>query len=116
MKVLQANGFDVVIPPDQGCCGAVSHHQGELELTRQLAADLVGGMNGIEGPLDAVLVAASGCGHTMKAYDELLNTTVRFRAPVLDVQEFLAEHGLSKAFEPGCDLWQPLWRFTMPVT
>ena len=98
VKVLQANGFDVVIPPDQGCCGAVSHHQGELELTRQLAADLVGSMNGIEGPLDAVLVAASGCGHTMKAYDELLNTTVCFRAPVLDVQEFLAERGLSKAF------------------
>ena len=37
VKVLQANGFEVVIPPDQGCCGAVSHHQGELELTRQLA-------------------------------------------------------------------------------
>ena len=41
VKVLQANGFEVVIPQDQGCCGAVSHHQGELELTRQLARDLV---------------------------------------------------------------------------
>ena len=98
VKVLQANGFEVVIPPDQGCCGAVSHHQGELELTRQLAADLVRSMNAIDGELDAVLVAASGCGHTMKAYDELLTTDVQFRAPVQDVQEFLAIHGLSEAF------------------
>ncbi|WP_037991556.1 (Fe-S)-binding protein [Synechococcus sp. CC9616] len=99
VRVLQANGFEVVIPPDQGCCGAVSHHQGELELTRRLATDLVRSMNGIEGQLDAVLVAASGCGHTMKAYGELLTTEdTQFRAPVQDVQEFLAIHGLSEAF------------------
>ena len=98
VKVLQANGFEVVIPPDQGCCGAVSHHQGELELTRQLASALVNSMNGVDGDLDAVLVAASGCGHTMKAYDELLKGDLQFRAPVLDVQEFLADRGLSETF------------------
>jgi glycolate oxidase iron-sulfur subunit len=98
VKVLQANGFEVVIPADQGCCGAVSHHQGELELTRQLATDLVRSMNAVEGDLDAVLVAASGCGHTMKAYGELLNGNTGFRAPVLDVQEFLADRGLLESF------------------
>ena len=98
VKVLQANGFEVVIPPDQGCCGAVSHHQGELELTRQLATDLTRSMNAVEGDLDAVLVAASGCGHTMKAYGELLTGDVQFRAPVLDVQEFLADRGLTETF------------------
>ena len=74
------NGFKVVIPPDLCCWGAVSHHQGELELT---------------GKLDAVLVAASACGHTIKPCDELLSTDVRFRAPVQDVQEFLTKHDLS---------------------
>ena len=54
--------------------------------------------NAIKGDLDAVLVAASGCGHTMKAYDELLTSDVQFLAPVQDVQEFLAIHGLSEAF------------------
>ena len=98
VKVLQANGFEVVIPPDQGCCGAVSHHQGELELTRRLAADLVRSMNAIDGDLDAVLVAASGCGHTMKAYGEILHDGAQFRAPVQDVQEFLAAQGLSDGF------------------
>jgi glycolate oxidase iron-sulfur subunit len=104
-KVLQANGFEVVIPQEQGCCGAVSHHQGELELTRQLAADLVRSMNAIEGDLNAVLVAASGCGHTMKAYGELLNGDIHFSAPVLDVQEFLADRGLLETFR---DQLQPL--------
>ena len=50
--MLQANGFEVVIPPDQGCCGAVSHHQGELDLTRRLAADLVRSM--APGPVSIV--------------------------------------------------------------
>ena len=105
MKVLQANGFEVVIPPEQGCCGAVSHHQGELELTRQLATDLIRSMNAVEGDLDAVLVAASGCGHTMKAYGELLNGKAAFNSPVLDVQEFLADRGLLETFR---DQLQPL--------
>ena len=30
LEVLTANGVEVVIPPAQGCCGAVTHHQGEL--------------------------------------------------------------------------------------
>ena len=98
VSVLQANGFEVVLPPDQGCCGAVSHHQGEMELTRQLASALVDSMNAIEGELDAVLVAASGCGHTMKAYGEILHNNNGFRAPVLDVHEFLTNVGLSDSF------------------
>ena len=98
VSVLQANGFEVVLPPDQGCCGAVSHHQGEMELTRQLASALVDSMNAIEGELDAVLVAASGCGHTMKAYSEILHNHNSFRAPVLDVHEFLTKVGLSGSF------------------
>ena len=98
VKVLQANGFEVVIPADQGCCGAVCHHQGELEHTRELARDLVRSMNAIQGELDAVLVAASGCGHTMKAYGELLDGEDGFRAPVRDVHEFLADCGYLETF------------------
>ena len=108
LAVLQANGFEVVIPADQGCCGAVSHHQGQMEQTRMLASDLVQRFRAATGEdaLDAVLVAASGCGHTMKAYDELLNEEQSgFACPVLDVHEFLAARGLSEAFRAAL---QPL--------
>ncbi|BEV35530.1 (Fe-S)-binding protein [Synechococcus sp. M16CYN] len=98
VKVLQANGFEVVLPPDQGCCGAVSHHQGKMSLTRELASALVRSMNRIDGKLDAVIVAASGCGHTMKTYGELLQDSECFRTTVSDVHEFLTNVGLSDSF------------------
>jgi glycolate oxidase iron-sulfur subunit len=58
-----------------------------------------------------VLVAAAGCGHTLKQYGQILETTTGdapaagFAAPVRDVQEFLGELGLGDAFSAGL---QPL--------
>jgi glycolate oxidase iron-sulfur subunit len=105
VRVLAANGIEVVIPPAQGCCGAVTHHQGELDQTRQLAQALITSFEAVVGPgkaagaepLDAVLVAASGCGHTMKAYSQLAGNS--FAAPVADIQEFLQNLGLSETFQ-----------------
>jgi glycolate oxidase iron-sulfur subunit len=104
IQVLAANGVEVVIPGNQGCCGAVTHHQGEEAHTGRLAEALITAFAGAVGPgrpagpepLDAVLVAASGCGHTLKAYPRLVGRG--FQAPVADVHEFLVELGLSASF------------------
>ena len=108
LEVLSANGVEVVIPPSQGCCGAVTHHQGELEQTSELASALMQSFEAVVGPgrpagpepLDAVLVAASGCGHTLKQYGDLLDgaAAAGFASQVRDVHEFLAELGLSENF------------------
>ncbi len=106
LSVLQANGFEVVIPKNQGCCGAVTHHQGEMDSTIVLAKQLVQSFNDtIEGlsdgnkeELDAILIAASGCGHTMKAYKNLLDKRHNFSSPVFDVHEFLFKEGFSESF------------------
>lgn len=109
VRVLNANGFEVFIPSDQGCCGAVTHHQGELEETKRLAKELIrrfesspaqGGVVSSE-PLDAILVSASGCGHTMKSFGRILQTeeAKKYSAKVKDVNEFLAERGLSDDFQ-----------------
>ena len=113
IRVLSANGIEVVIPPDQGCCGAVTHHQGELKQTCELATDLMASFAAVIGegkaagpePLDAVLVAASGCGHTLKHYDAILAADPvwaergsAFAGRVLDVHQFLQRLGLSEAF------------------
>lgn len=113
VAVLSANGVEVVIPPQQGCCGAVTHHQGEMGQTRQLAAAVIDSFAAVVGPgraagpepLDAVLVAASGCGHTLKHYDEILAADPAwaeqgsaFAAQVLDVHQFLQRLGLSASF------------------
>ncbi|MBM5814872.1 MAG: (Fe-S)-binding protein, partial [Cyanobacteria bacterium M_DeepCast_100m_m1_067] len=99
VEVLSANGIEVVIPPSQGCCGAATHHQGELAQTRELATDLMASFASV-GPLDAVLVAASGCGHTLKAYGSILEspTAAGFAGQVADIQQYLAHVGLSETF------------------
>ena len=111
LDVLTANGVEVVIPPAQGCCGAVTHHQGELEQTRDLAQALIDSFDAVVGPgkpagaepLDAVLVAASGCGHTLKHYGQVLDNEPgrAFASQVRDVHQFLAELGLSDSFKAG---------------
>ena len=109
IRVLTANGFEVVIPREQGCCGAASHHQGETALTKAFASDLIDAFERVIGnekdagiePLDAVLVAASGCGHTMKQYGSILDNQEKgqiFSDGVFDVHEFLDQQGLSEEF------------------
>jgi len=101
LAVLAANGVEVLLPPGQGCCGAVSDHQGELLQTQSLAMDLVRIFNAAAATeaLDAIVVAASGCGHTLKRYPQLLAGQEGFIAPVLDVHEFLMQLGLSAEFK-----------------
>jgi len=115
VRLLTANGVEVVIPPQQGCCGAVTDHQGETAHTEKLAQDLMASFTAVVGhqqpagaqPLDAILVAASGCGHTLKQYDRILSAHPTlaeegrtFARGVRDVQEFLAELGLSAPLHP----------------
>jgi glycolate oxidase iron-sulfur subunit len=112
-ELLSANGIEVVIPPGQNCCGAMTHHQGELEQTRALSQDLMDRFESVIGegrpagpePLDAVLVAASGCGHTLKQLDTILAQEPEwaargsaFAAQVADIQDFLHRVGLSPEF------------------
>ncbi len=107
VRVLVANGIEVVIPPGQGCCGAVTHHQGELAQTRELAGALMASFEAVIGPgrpagpepLDALLVGASGCGHTLKKYGEILDTPHPLVGRVADIQEFLDAVGLSEGFQ-----------------
>ncbi len=106
IAVLQANGWEVIIPKNQGCCGAVAHHQGQMEQTKLLAKELIKSFSSVirenlpaeEKPLEAVLVAASGCGHTMKAFKAITENEESFDAPVFDVHEFLFQKGLSSSF------------------
>jgi glycolate oxidase iron-sulfur subunit len=105
VQVLTANGCEVVIPPNQGCCGAVTHHQGEPALTQTLARALLDCF--ADQDLDAILVTASGCGHSLKLYDDILEsdrayqaTARAFSSKVRDVQEFLAQVGLISPLKP----------------
>ncbi len=66
IRVLTHNGCEVVIPPVQGCCAALPHHQGQLQQAETLARQMIDAFANCE--LDAILITASGCGHTLKDY------------------------------------------------
>ncbi len=91
IRVLAAEGYDVIVPGDQGCCGALSLHSGRDEEAGAFAAALVRSFGDVDY-LDAVIINAAGCGSTLKQYAEVLHDerAIRFAAKVQDINEFLA--------------------------
>lgn len=105
IRVLTANGCEVIIPKSQGCCGALSQHQGQEAQAQDLARQMMDAFAGEK--LDAVLINASGCGHTLKEYGQILEADPEycdraqsFANQVQDVQEFLDSVGLTTPLSP----------------
>jgi glycolate oxidase iron-sulfur subunit len=95
LRVLSAEGCEVVVPEGQGCCGALSIHAGRAAEAKEMAKALMEAFE--REPLDAIIVNAAGCGSNLKDYGRLLaNDTAwsrraaAFSAKVKDVTEFLA--------------------------
>jgi glycolate oxidase iron-sulfur subunit len=87
-RVLAADGFEVVAPP-QGCCGALSVHAGRLDEGKAFARRLIRAFSDV----DLVVVNSSGCGSHLKELGWLLGDerAESFAAKVRDVGELLAE-------------------------
>ena len=88
VRVLAADGYEVVAPP-QGCCGALSVHAGRLEEGKRFARRLIDAFEDVE----LVVVNSSGCGSHLKELGWLLgdDRAERFAEKVRDVGELLAE-------------------------
>ena len=104
-RVLARNGVEVVVPPTQGCCGALNAHGGDHGRALELARRTIDVFQGQR--VDAVVVNTSGCGAHMKAYGALLENDPayaerarHFAASVQDISEFLARAPLSEPLEP----------------
>jgi glycolate oxidase iron-sulfur subunit len=97
VRVLARNGVEVVIPPAQGCCGALALHTGHERRATARASAL---MRALPQDVDAVVTNAAGCGSVLKEYDGLLRGTAeeaiaaRFASRVKDIAEFLDALGL----------------------
>ena len=98
VRVLEANGYQVVPVEAQGCCGALHAHAGDLEAARAMARRNVEAFEA--AGVDYLAMNASGCGAAMAEYGSLLShdPAMRDRAAavagrVRDVSELLAECG-----------------------
>lgn len=103
---LAINCCEVVIPRDQGCCGALQVHAGMRDVARKLARANVGAF--ASGEFDAIITNAAGCGSVLKEYDQLfeaedsgmLEPARRFASRIRDATEFLAGIDLNRDFKP----------------
>ena len=89
IRVLARNGWRVLVPREQRCCGALAAHNGRLKSARSLARRNANAFAGV----DHVIVNGAGCGAHMKEYGDLVEGTA---LPVHDLMEFLADYGLSE--------------------
>jgi glycolate oxidase iron-sulfur subunit len=95
IRVLAAEGCEVVVPRGQGCCGALSLHAGREAEALAYARRLIDAFDGAR--VDAIVVNAAGCGSTLKEYGELLrddpdyaDRARAFAGRVRDISEVLA--------------------------
>jgi glycolate oxidase iron-sulfur subunit len=97
-RVLSANGVTIVAAAEQGCCGALHAHGGDLEGARALARRNVDAFEAAGA--EFVVVNAAGCGAIMKEYGHLLDhdpvyaaRAARLAAGARDISEVLADRG-----------------------
>jgi glycolate oxidase iron-sulfur subunit len=95
VRVLMEEGFDVEIPPNQGCCGALSLHAGRAEEAKRFARATIECFE--KSGAETIAINAAGCGSALKEYGELLAgdpafaaRAAAFSAKVRDISEFLA--------------------------
>jgi glycolate dehydrogenase iron-sulfur subunit len=102
IDVLAAEGCTVDAPSEQGCCGALSLHAGNIDQARELAKHNIEVFE--RANVDCIVVNAAGCGSSMKEYGELFHDdpawaerAQAFSAKVRDVSEVLTEIGEPRA-------------------
>jgi len=117
-RVLAAEGCEVLVPRDQGCCGALLMDLGEEKQALEMARKLINLFEPL--PVDDIVVNAAGCGAVLKEYGYLLRDDPEyaarardFSARCRDVSELLIElkpvaprHplALQVAFHDSCHL------------
>jgi glycolate oxidase iron-sulfur subunit len=117
-RVLVQEGCDVLIPASQGCCGALSVHDGRRAEAQAFARRLIESFE--RAGVDAIVVNSAGCGSAMKEYADLLRDdpawaerATALAARVADFSQFLARIGpaatrhpldLTAAYHDACHL------------
>jgi len=86
LRILRWNGYDVAIPPDQVCCGALHAHAGSFDEADKLVQTNANIFN--SGDYQTIIVNAAGCGAHLKT-----NFPLKNGGPVIkDIIEWLADN------------------------
>ncbi len=104
-RVLASEGCEVVVPREQGCCGALEVHSGREDRALERARRLIEVFE--RARVDTVVINAAGCGSTLKEYGHLLRDdgawarrAEQFSARVRDISEILADLEPRATYKP----------------
>jgi glycolate oxidase iron-sulfur subunit len=100
IRVLTASGFNVSLPEQQTCCGALDLHDGDRETAGQLAKTNCSAFS--DQGLDAIVTIASGCGGQLQEYKQC-----ELADKVVDISQFLSRS--------DCNLGEQLTPFAASV-
>jgi glycolate oxidase iron-sulfur subunit len=91
LRVLAHNGFEVVVPGDQSCCGALQAHAGDADTAHRLARRNLAAFRDV----DVVITNSAGCGAALRDAGHWLREEGKpLAAKARDVCEWLDEAGL----------------------
>jgi glycolate oxidase iron-sulfur subunit len=88
VRLLNAAGYDVIVPGSQICCGALANHAGLRDTAAAMARTNIAAFPAAE--VDAIIINAAGCGAMLKEYPLLVEGASPFASKVKDISEFLA--------------------------
>jgi glycolate oxidase iron-sulfur subunit len=88
IKVLNRIGYSVHIVAQQGCCGSLHQHNGEVESAAELARANIRAFSAHQ--LNAIISTASGCAAQLFEYETLYGEPLP--APLYEVCDFLQQH------------------------
>jgi glycolate oxidase iron-sulfur subunit len=97
IEVLTRNGVEVIVPAEQGCCGGLAWHTGDLAAAQRFARR---NLAAFPDDVDAILTNAAGCGSAMHEYHLILRGTAdedraeKLRHRVVDISVFLSRLGM----------------------
>jgi glycolate oxidase iron-sulfur subunit len=96
VRVLSAEGYEVVAPAEQPCCGALFIHAGEEKRAQELARRMIDTFE--RANVETIVINAAGCGSHIKGYGHLLREdsayverAARFANKSRDISEILSE-------------------------
>jgi glycolate oxidase iron-sulfur subunit len=116
-RLLTRLGYAVLRAPEEGCCGSIVHHLGREEEALKMIRATVDGWAAIldAGPVEAIVVTASGCGVTIKDYGFMLRNdpayadkAARMSKLARDISEFVRADALQAA--PGARKLRVAWQ------
>lgn len=105
-QLLSQQSVSVSFLKDESCCGSVDYHLSAQEAGRNKMRRLIDQLHPLLNDYDAFVSTASGCGATLKEYEQILQYDLAYKSRagevvenIFDASELLAEFDFSIAAE-----------------